>query len=470
MLIYAFFLPTATGFLLVSYFSRRDKKEGFFERLLLGFGLGMGMLTFEMFIAALLRINFSLFLLSAIQILTAAFFAWLLFKSKYSLKEVLNISPFSDKEAPVPCQRWASIVRSLFVLLITGWILLKFFFVIYEGAIWPVFAWDSLENWSSGAKYFFYVKGLMLDHGSEHFFGKGYRTFLNYPLHIPLMQVWFSVCLGNIHEAYMKYWNVVYFVSVVALLFFAVRREASQVIAILAAFFLSSVPLLTYHAIDAYADLPLGYYALATAIYFRRYMEKSEKQRDDNYGFLVLIGVFAALCIWTKIEGILFSLAFSAALFLYLLMKRSSFRSFIKSLFFYSIPIGIVGISWFAFLTLNAIKGPPVALGLHFEVLPVILKQIFFSANFNIIFMFLLVIILLGYRSILHSYLKYLLAPLLTVMLMFLFIYITTNHYHFVMDLTAVNRNVLTFIPMMYYVSALIAAHLLKLEKEQSPN
>ncbi|MGO9013540.1 MAG: glycosyltransferase family 39 protein [Dissulfurispiraceae bacterium] len=464
MLIYAFFLPTATGFLFVSYFSRCDNKESFFERLFLGFGLGMGMLTFEMFITALLKINFSLFVISLMQILTAALFAWLLFRSKYSLKEVLNVSPFRDKITSI---FKVSGVQSFFVLLVTIWIMLKFFFVLYESATWPAFGWDSLENWSSGAKYFYYVKGLMLDHGSEHFFGKGYRTFLNYPLHIPLMQVWVSVCLGNINEAYMKYWNVVYFISVVALVYFAVRREASQVIAILAAFFLSSVPLLTYHAIDAYADLPLSYYALATAICFRRYMEKSEKQRDENYGFLVLIGVFSALCMWTKLEGILFALAFSATLLLYLLLKRSSYRNFIKSLFFYSLPIGIIGISWFTFLTLNGVKGRSIlAFGLHFEVIPVILKQIFFSANFNIIFLFSPLIILLGIRTILHSDLKYLLAHLLMVMLMFLFIYIATNNYIFAMNLTAVNRSVLTFIPAMYYISALIAAHMLGKEKD----
>lgn len=147
MLIYAFFLPTATGFLFVSYFSRCDNKESFFERLFLGFGLGMGMLTFEMFITALLKINFSLFVISLMQILTAALFAWLLFRSKYSLKEVLNVSPFRDKITSI---FKVSGVQSFFVLLVTIWIMLKFFFVLYESATWPAFGWDSLENWNQG--------------------------------------------------------------------------------------------------------------------------------------------------------------------------------------------------------------------------------------------------------------------------------------------------------------------------------
>lgn len=465
MLIYAFLLPTVTGFLFVCYLSQCDRSQGFFERLFLGFGLGMGMLTFEMFVAALLKIQFSLFIISLIQVLTAALFLWLLFKSKYSLKEVLNIRPYSDNTSFFPK---VSKVRSLFAIIIACWIFLKLLFVIYEGTVWPVFGWDSLENLSSGAKLFFYGKGLMLDHGNEYFFGRGYRTFLNYPLDIPLLQVWVSECLGEIHEIYMKYWNVIYFISVVMLIFFAVKRESTLIISLLAALFLSSVPLLTYHAIDAYADLPLGYHALAAAICFRRYMVNAEEQKDNNYGFLVLTGAFAALCIWTKIEGLLFALAFSAALLLYLLLKRRQIKTFMKSILFYLLPLIIIGKTWYAFLYLNGIKGrgASFAPSLHFEVVPVILDQILFSANFNIVFVFFPVIILLGIRSIFVSDLKYLVIPLLMIMSMYLFIYLATLHYHFVMDLTAVNRNMLTFIPMMYYISALIAAHLLRLEKK----
>jgi len=460
MLFYAIFLPTLTGFLFMSYFSRRDEKLSFFERLFLGFGLGIGMITFEMFIAALLKIQFALSLFSAIQIFTIISLAWLLFNSEYSLKQLIGLWSNGEKKEPFSK---ASVIRAFLVLLLASWIVLKLFFVIYEGAIWPIYAEDSLGNWSSAAKYFFYDKALGLEH-SEHFFGRGYRTFLNYPLNIPLMQVWFSLCLGDIHEAYMKYWNAFYFISVVALLFYAMRRESSVVIAMLSAFFLSSVPLLTYHAIDAYADLPLSYYALAAAVCFRRYMEKPE----DREGLLLLMGIFVAFCIWTKIEGIFFCLAYSTTLLLYFLSKRSSFKGLFKGSLFYSIPICIVGISWFAFILLNDIPGRSafetfLSSGLHFDVIPVILDQIILSANFNIIFVFFFLVILLGVKSIFHSDLKFLLIPLFTIMLIFLFAYITTDNYRWVTNLTAINRNILTFIPMMYYVSALMTVHVLKL-------
>ncbi len=461
MLSYAILLPTLTGFLFVSYFSRYEDKHNLFERLCFGFGMGTALLTFEMFIVGLLQIRFSLHLFSAVQILTMILFGSLLFKSKYTFIELFEFRLSSEMGIPFLNNSKAQLI--LFLLL-TSWILLKFFLITRTSYILPVFAWDSLENWSSAAKFFFYEKGLALEHSEEHFFGTGYRTFLNYPLHVPLIQVWFSLCIGNIHEAYIKYWNVIYFISVVGLLFFALKREVSAIIAIFAAFFLSSVPLLTFHATQAYADLPLSYYALAVTVYFRKYM-KSE-QKDANYGILTVMGLFAAFCLWTKIEGVLFCLAFSTTLIFYLFLKRNGTKELLNSICFYLLPISIISFSWFSFILLNSISGRGLegflTSGLHFEVFPIIWDQIMFSANFNIIFIFFFTMLFLSIKSVFNSDLKYLLIALLLIMLMYLFIYVTTDNYKWVMDLAAINRNILTLIPMLYYISALMTVDLLK--------
>jgi hypothetical protein len=74
----------------------------------------------------------------------------------------------------------------------------------------------------------------------------------------------------------------------------------------------------------------------------------------------------------------------------------------------------------------------------------------------------LFLLIIVGYRKILKSDLAYLYATLLSIMAMFLVVYLGTESYRWVMNLTAVNRNILTFIPMMYYVAALTAGGLLE--------
>jgi hypothetical protein len=462
-LAYAISLPTVTGFLFVSYFVPPDRKQCIYEKLFLGFGLGAGLLTLEMFIAGWLGIPFSLSLFSAMQLLTIMCMAGLLSKSGHSLKHIIGIWPHREKVTPIPKVTLPQLLLGVFF---TSWILLKLFFVIDEGARWPVYAWDDLFNWSSGAKYFFYAKGLALDQSSEHFFGSGYRTFLNYPLHVPLLQVWFSLCLGSVNEVLMKYWNVVYFISMVGIVFFATQRECSLLVALLTAFFLSSVPLLTFHAIDAYADLPLSYYALGSVVCFRRCMNACEDPADNTYGSFVLMGAFTAFCLWTKLEGGLFCLAFSGTVLLYLLTRKGAFKSFAKRCAAYAIPLCIVGIPWLAFLSFYHITGRGLehflTAGLHVEVIPMIVNRIVYSANFNLIFIFLPLIIILGRKAILQSELQYLLLPILTVLLLYLFIYLTTDNFKYVMDLTSVNRNLLTVIPMMYYASGLIVAQLLE--------
>ncbi len=67
----------------------------------------------------------------------------------------------------------------------------------------------------------------------------------------------------------------------------------------------------------------------------------------------------------------------------------------------------------------------------------------------------------LGIGSIFNSELKYLLLPLLMVMGMYLSLYLATSEFVFALNLEAVDRNILTFIPLMYYISALITAKLL---------
>jgi hypothetical protein len=166
-------------------------------------------------------------------------------------------------------------------------------------------------------------------------------------------------------------------------------------------------------------------------------------------------------------EGLFFAAAFSASLALYYLVKKISFRQMTAFL----APIVLVSVPWYVFLlsirvpiNYGEVKllGETIAQGIHFQVLPVIAEQIMFSANFNLIFLFLFLLIIVGFRKILQSDLAYLYGVLLSITAIFLILYLGTDMYRWVVNLTAVNRNILTFIPMMYYVAALTAGGLLE--------
>lgn len=458
--LFAFMFPTIAGFLFVIYYFRSYKDGNIFENIMFGYGIGMGFVTLVMFFLGLLHIRFSLSVILIPLVAAICFLSYLIFTSKTAFRDMLFPKYFQGNSTPEKNFSWK---KRAVIVFFSAWLLLKFSFVIHEGLILPIHAWDSWVNWSSGAKFFFYEKGLVLDPSDEHFFGWGMRLFLNYPLHDFLIQVWFSLCMGHFDEIYVKFWNVLYFLTTVGILYFSVRRESSVLIAILSAFFLSSAPLFTYHALDAYADLTLGYYNLAAAVCFWRYIEAIERGAPQRNGFLLFMGIFTALTLWTKQEGLLTTLSLSVSVILLHIIKKIPYRN----LFFFLMPVAIVAVPWYVFLYSYHIplfgRGEKfLDSGMHLEIFSSLANQIFLFPNFNIIFVVFIVILLLGYRIIFRSGLKYLLTALFCILSMFIFIYIATKDYKYALDLTGINRNILPLLPMIYYISALTVSRLLQ--------
>lgn len=470
-LLYSIFLPASVGYLFAACFSLSGGKMNVFERLFLGFGIGTGILTVEMFLLGWLRIPFNLFSVSLLPILLGSVLSYLLFRSASPRSWWKSFRPINNFKERIAIQKRTPGV-SLLVLLLFLWIIAKLFFLTYESLLLPVHTWDDMTHWSSGAKFIFHEQGFSLNPSDEYYFAKGYFKNPWYPLNVTLTQVWVSLCMNEAHEVYLKVWNLIYFAGIIGVLFFSTKNETTLVTASLVSFFVASTPLLSYHALTAYADLPLGYYALGALVCFKKYMDRAGNDHSGgDTGTLVLAGAFAALTIWTKAEGILFAIAFSLALILFFLQGRIPLRRMIG----YLIPVTVVALPWYVFLYgLSAetspaqmnIGGNIMARGLHLEVLPVIGKQLVFSANFNLIFPFFALMTAFGYKTILKTELKFLYLPLLSLASMFLYIYICTENYRWVMNLTAINRNLLAFLPMIYYVAALTAARLLKAHQE----
>ncbi|MBI5893616.1 MAG: glycosyltransferase family 39 protein, partial [Deltaproteobacteria bacterium] len=297
-LLFALFLPTLVGFLFASWLLKNDEEMTIFDRIFFGYGLGLGFISYSMFILGISGIKYTL--LNVI-------FSQVLFIVGISALFVYSGTPFSNifgyktklKTLTNGMNKW----KYFGIGLIALWILFKVSFVLYEGLNRPIYSWDVWANWAAGAKFIFYEKGLNLDLDSEFFFGKWYRAFLGHPLHNPLLQVWVSLCLGEFHEIYAKAWTPFYFISLLGIFFFAVKRDTSLWTALIATLLLSSAPLLTYHATDAYSDLPMGYYALAGVITLWRYI------KTGNRNLLFLSGVFIGIGVFTKNEGVFFAAA-----------------------------------------------------------------------------------------------------------------------------------------------------------------
>ena len=75
---------------------------------------------------------------------------------------------------------------------------------------------------------------------------------------------------------------------------------------------LLSTPFFILHGTTLYADVPLGFFFLATVVC----LALDDRHGADTSRFALLAGVAAGLAMWTKNEGLLFTLALGAGLLL----------------------------------------------------------------------------------------------------------------------------------------------------------
>jgi hypothetical protein len=464
-LFFALAIPTLAGFLLAAWFLSEDKEFSFFDKLFLGYGLGLGFLSYTMFVIGVFGPPYTIFTITSVQVFFTIILLYLMYRNR-GIKDVVFPGGLrtAGNEAVKGVGGW-KLYLSAFLAV---WLFLKIGIVSYECMVRPMYALDTWANWSSGAKFFFFEKGLVLDQADEHFFGRGYRAFLGHPLHTPLLQVWISLWQGEFHDAYAKAWSAFYFISLLGIFFLAVKRETDWFYGFVSVFFLSSVPLLVFHGIEGYADLPLAYYGLASAVCLWKYLNSGKN------GYISLCGIFIAFACFTKNEGLLFFLAIAAALTLFIFFeKKRALPTFAHFLLPFVVLVG----PWFLFKFINGLGfghsgvgsamvwfsdpkfGQETPRGIRPEILFIAFKEIFFKANFNLIIPFWLFVSVVGVKTIMRTNIKYLFVVILAVMAMFIFIYllleVTT-----VVELTGFNRNALTYVSIIFFASALLTGRI----------
>lgn len=465
-LFFAIMFPAVAGFFIASWFLRGDTEACFFDRVFFGFGVGTGLLTLIIFIIGLLGIGFSLPAICTPLVVISVVFIIINLK-KEGMRPADYIS--GGGGTLFTAHRGLKLALALMILI---WILCKFYFVISESMLRPVFSWDTWFNWSAGAKFFFYEKGLLLDPGSEFYFGSGYRQFLGHPLHTPLLQVWFALCVGSFDEALVTMWSPLYFIALIGVFHLALKKETTALYGLICVFFLASAPLITYHAIDAYSDLPLAFYFLASTASFWRYLKLGDRR------YLMLSGLFLGISVFTKNEGLFFFIATGAALSLYLLKEGK--KPLAGDIFSFLVPFLIFAAPWLIFKTVSGIgfghsgagsglewlSDPKYAegtgRGLHFEVFWIAIKEVLVRrSNFNLIFPFWIILSIWGFRRVLDSGLKYLYIIIFLVIGAFAFTYLTLEATA-VTESTGIHRNLLTYTPVIFLSAALLLAELIR--------
>ena len=449
MVFIALLLPAILGFLAIAVLLKKEEHTSLLERLCLAYPLGTGLLTIQMFLLGLLRVPLTwAYTTLPVMVEILVLSLWVL-RNKTPL--VPKISYGLVKDIASAKTNWT---QKAVLIVLTLWAAVKLASIFIETGTRPIWAWDSWSDWSVGAKLFYHTKSLLLDTPTQDFFGRGVVTRLTaYPLLNTLMQTWISIWNGGFDEVLVKFWTPVFLLSIAGYLYSFACKELNRLTAMaLLVIFLSS-PLMSYHAVEVYSDLPLGVYlGLASASFLHAMRGRRSYWR--------IVGLFSAIAMFTKDEALFFiaPLFLSAAYFLWRntddrITKKNTAMQLLSPLLFVA--------PWYIFKIVHHLgigaDSTRLIFSFHPEVIVPAIQQMASLENFNVFLVFFPLFLLAAGkpdRELLH-----ILFALACYVLFFIMLYCFTNDYydHFFRG-TVFFRNILTYYPLI----ALLTAVLLK--------
>ena len=305
-------LPTVAGTLWVPTFLPGGTGTvagwGFRISLGAGIGLGAGSLAYFFLLSCTAPVSAArLFLFEAVLFSSLAYIA-----VRYLKEATPETSPEPAAKAfTVP--RWAlRTLAALFLLLVAGVILTEVFLTFDR----PHGGWDAWAIWNLRARFLF--------RGGEY-----WRDALSpllseihpdYPLLLPGLVARGWTFLGRDAVSFPAVLALLYTLSTIGMLTSSVALLRGSFQGILAGVALACTPVFLRHGASQYADVPFGYYMLATfALLHLAGTSKSQRAMS-------LAGFATGLACWTKNEGVILLGALAAVWFVRVL--NSNVRKF----------------------------------------------------------------------------------------------------------------------------------------------
>lgn len=158
--------------------------------------------------------------------------------------------------------------------------------------------WDAVAIWNLKARFLFGGGETWTD----MFRGEMERSHRDYPLLLPgvLARAW-TACGQDVLLVPMAV-ACTFGLAVVGLLFSALTLLHGSARGLLAALTLLATPMFPMVAVSQYADVPLGFFVLATVVSLVAY----DREASRPAGLMALAGLACGLAAWTKNEGIVF--------------------------------------------------------------------------------------------------------------------------------------------------------------------
>lgn len=218
--------------------------------------------------------------------------------------------------------RWGKFI----VAWIIVWTAVKVALGGYDLLVTPTYYNDTYVNWNMRTKVFYENQSLMLDRevADEFYFG---GRVPSYPLTVYFTKLWMVFAAGEWSEPVVNGVHFLWFLALIGVIFFSLRREQNLLMSIIGVFILISLPLVLIHGVNAYADVLMAVHLFCVLYAFYRWVIERGSSRQS---WLLLFGVMTAAMIFVKNEALMIFLPPIALIFFAFCERWKLRRDFIK--------------------------------------------------------------------------------------------------------------------------------------------
>lgn len=442
--------PTAAGFLWVSAFDRRQTLRRV-ERLALGYGIGGGLLAWEMLLFHLAGWRFSTLKLW-IPLLAASAALYAILK-----REATSATAWPGKSGPSTI-----LDRCLFAA-----ILLQVALVFGKAWLQPMEAYDAVANWGLKAKAIFLAQAIPVDFLQN----PEYQTFHpDYPLLVPLLESSVYQFTGSVSEPGAKSIFALFLASCLVLFFHCLKRAGlNRPTALAFTFLLVSIPYFNQHATNGYADIVITFYFGIGTLYL--YLWRS----TGSFLFLAIAALLMSFAALTKNEGLVLAVIPFIALVANLAAKRESIlflKKRVMSLALYFLTLMVIVLPWYWLKTSlglrnDVVNAATLSDGLAWKNLerlgPMLYHlqtQIFGPKNWNLVWLLFLATLLLRWRALRTEPARLVLITIGVTLFCYSLVYLVTPYMVWPYDVawhlrTSASRLLLHVLPQVVFLTAL---------------
>ena len=356
--------------------------------------------------------------------------------------------------------RWMTIG----LIVLGAWVGLRIIAMAVDVALTPTFFDDAMDNWNLRGKFFFFQKTIALTFPWDTQVG----GISSYPPTVPLAKAWLSTLAGTWNEGLSNSIHGIWFVCLLLLVYWTLRRMLSWKWSALGAIVLASLPLEMIHGMNPYADAFLSLHLfMAVALVFHAINSRTHDAHTHTWFRLAAFAI--ALVPFTKNEG--WALYFPVLILLYggsvlwlRYRKTITTQQMITTALFAIILASLITIPWISYKVMNGLPfGNAKGIDLNFQWQPGVTLSIivntFLEGNWGLLFPLFFGLLITRWRAAFRSPLLLLSAFVLIPSFGQLFLYMFTGLSTEALLQTGYARGLIHLMPVIVILTILLLHH-----------